>query len=114
MRDHNITKQLNARDSVCILLHLLHQNKMILIVSIKKKEKKLGIKYSFFEFIFLNLDYLSSDEDIVYCRAFLHYRSCRHGINEVLLFEDAGRIIILARHDFAYVDSREKTLLLRR
>jgi len=25
--------------------------------------------------------------------------------------ENDGRIIILARHDFAYVDSREKTLL---
>lgn len=46
--------------------------------------------------------------------ALLHYRSCRHGINEALLFEDVGRIIILARHDFAYVDSGEKTLLLRR
>jgi len=46
--------------------------------------------------------------------ALLHYRSCRHGINEALLFEDAGRIIILARHDFAYVDSTEKTLLPRR
>jgi hypothetical protein len=31
----------------------------------------------------------------------LYYPSCRRGINETLLFEDAGRIIILARHDFA-------------
>lgn len=69
--------------------------------------------YSFFEYIFLESDlYLTMR--ILSPVALLHYRSCRRGINEALLFEDVGRIIILARRDFAYVDSREKTLLPRR